>query len=260
MRARNIKPGFFKNPELAECPFEARILFAGLWCMADREGRLEDRPTKIKMELFPADSFDINPLLDLLAKKGLIHRYEAMGLMVIQVVAFSEHQNPHHKEPPSTLPEYGMSPATAQGKPEASPGQTPGKPESGRADSLIPDSLIPSLRERDVVQRVFDHWRETCKHPKATLDRKRKSRITEALRHFTPEDLCDCITGYSRSPFHNGQNAQGTRYDDIELFLRDVGKVEKGLEFFANPPKTAGNVAKFESHEERIKREFLEAK
>jgi len=30
MRARNLKPGFFKNEELADLPFEARLLFAGL--------------------------------------------------------------------------------------------------------------------------------------------------------------------------------------------------------------------------------------
>ena len=51
-RARNIKPGFFKNEFLADLPFETRLLFIGLWTLADREGRLEDRPRKIKMELF----------------------------------------------------------------------------------------------------------------------------------------------------------------------------------------------------------------
>ena len=46
-RARNIKPGFFANENLAECDPLARLLFAGLWCLADREGRLEDRPKRI---------------------------------------------------------------------------------------------------------------------------------------------------------------------------------------------------------------------
>lgn len=54
-RARNIKPGFFKNELLAEMPPEIRLLFMGLWCIADREGRFEERPKKIKMELFPCD-------------------------------------------------------------------------------------------------------------------------------------------------------------------------------------------------------------
>jgi len=43
MRSRNIKPGFFKNEIIAEMPTETRLLFIGLWLLADREGRLEDR-------------------------------------------------------------------------------------------------------------------------------------------------------------------------------------------------------------------------
>ena len=53
-RARNIKPAFFKNETLVELPVETRLLFIGLWTLADREGRLEDRPKRIKMEIYPA--------------------------------------------------------------------------------------------------------------------------------------------------------------------------------------------------------------
>ena len=54
-RARNIKPGFFRNSDLVELPMDARLLFIGLWTLADRMGRLEDRPKQIKMEIFPAE-------------------------------------------------------------------------------------------------------------------------------------------------------------------------------------------------------------
>ena len=59
-RSRNIKPGFFLNDDLAECEPLARLLFAGLWCIADREGRLEDRPKRIKIEVLPYDNCDVN--------------------------------------------------------------------------------------------------------------------------------------------------------------------------------------------------------
>ena len=42
-RARLLKPGFFTNEDLCELPAFGRLLFAGLWTIADREGRLEDR-------------------------------------------------------------------------------------------------------------------------------------------------------------------------------------------------------------------------
>ncbi|MDU7586986.1 MAG: HNH endonuclease [Acidovorax sp.] len=103
-RARNIKPGFFKNELLAEMPPETRLLFVGLWCLADREGRFEDRPKKIKMELFPCDSFSIEDSLAMLAKDGFLLRYEVDGKRYAQVVNFTKHQMPHHKEVPSEIP------------------------------------------------------------------------------------------------------------------------------------------------------------
>ena len=95
MRARNIKPGFFTCPELLELPFEARLLFAGLWCCADREGRLEDRPAKIKLHVLPGDNVDVDVLLGQLAEKGLVERYKAGGERFIQVINFDKHQSPH---------------------------------------------------------------------------------------------------------------------------------------------------------------------
>lgn len=69
-RARNIKPGFFANEDLAECEPLARLLFAGLWCLADREGRLEDRPKRIRAELLPYDMCDADSLLNQLQARG----------------------------------------------------------------------------------------------------------------------------------------------------------------------------------------------
>ncbi|MFQ6309898.1 hypothetical protein [Lysobacter capsici] len=131
-RARNIKPGFFKNELLVELPFEYRLLFVGLWTMADREGRMEDRPTKIRMELFPADAVDVDAGLKALHDNGFILRYEAEGKRLIQVLAWGKHQNPHVKEAKSTLP--------APCEPGASTVQDTAKADTSPADSLIPDS------------------------------------------------------------------------------------------------------------------------
>ena len=103
-RARNIKPAFFANEELAELPFEARLLFIGLWTLADREGRLEDRPKRIKMAVFPADNIDVEPSLDGLNRCGLIERYTIDGVSVIQIPKFVQHQRPHGAEKDSELP------------------------------------------------------------------------------------------------------------------------------------------------------------
>lgn len=83
MRARNIKPGIFKNEQLAACSIGARWLFPGLWCLADWCGRLEDRPLRIKMEIFPADSVEVGPLLDELVGAGLNRMAACDGLGVV---------------------------------------------------------------------------------------------------------------------------------------------------------------------------------
>lgn len=103
-RARNIKPGFFKNEDLAELPFEVRLLFIGLWTLADREGRLEDRPKRIKGELFPFESFDVDSMLNQLQAGNFVARYEVGGSRFLEVVNFVKHQDPHYKEKASEIP------------------------------------------------------------------------------------------------------------------------------------------------------------
>ncbi|MDD0842111.1 hypothetical protein [Pseudomonas sp. Gutcm_11s] len=104
-RSRNIKPSFFKNELLAELPPFDRLLFIGLWCLADREGRVEDRPKRIKMELFPCDEYQVEQGLIALEQAGFIERYAVAGWSVIQVVNFTRHQRPHATERDSELPD-----------------------------------------------------------------------------------------------------------------------------------------------------------
>lgn len=119
-RLRTIKPAFFTNDELATVPPLGRLLFAGLWCVADREGRLEDRPLRIKAEVLPYDECDVHELLNQLARAGFVLRYEAEERRLIQIVNFAKHQNPHVKEAASTLPapdEHSASTVLAQSYP-----------------------------------------------------------------------------------------------------------------------------------------------
>lgn len=103
-RARNIKPGFFANELLVEMDYGTRLLFIGLWTIADRAGRLEDRPKRIKMQLFPADDIDVHAALDCLVDAGFICRYQCGDDRYIEVKNFEKHQSPHIKEPASTIP------------------------------------------------------------------------------------------------------------------------------------------------------------
>lgn len=189
-RARNIKPGFFKNEVLAELHPLARILFIGLWTLADREGRLEDRPKRIKAECLPYDDCDVDAFLWDLHRAGFILRYEVSGGRYIQILKFKEHQSPHFKEPPSVIPapeessaslvqapdqpstslvpaldKFGASLVQAPGKTGAS--MVPALDKTGASLRQAPDEhhtdpsdsgfLIPdSLKQRDIYVDFID--------------------------------------------------------------------------------------------------------
>lgn len=103
-RMRNLHPDFFTDEKVVQVSLAARLCFQGLWCEADREGRLEDKPLTLKMRLFPADNLDIEPLLAELAKVGLVQRYSAEGRRYLLVSNFKRRQHLHPKEAPSKLP------------------------------------------------------------------------------------------------------------------------------------------------------------
>jgi hypothetical protein len=118
-RARLLKPGFFQNETLAELrppddttttpasSFAARLCFEGLWVLADKQGRLEDRPKRIKSETFPYDNVDVDRLLDALAAGGFIVRYTVDRERYIAIPKFLKHQSPHVREAESRIPAPG---------------------------------------------------------------------------------------------------------------------------------------------------------
>lgn len=164
-RVRLLKPGFFTNDLLAEVPPLGRLLFAGLWTICDREGRLEDRPKRIKAEILPFDNANVDRLLEELASLGFIERYESGGQRLIQVVSFTRHQSPHPKEPASKLPAMGQ-PVTSHLPDSDSPLSSPAVNSNHYipSDSSDPvsvtdgddgtpsDELSPAVREiRDLI-------------------------------------------------------------------------------------------------------------
>lgn len=190
-RARNIKPGFFKNYYLADLGPMCQLLFAGLWCLADKEGRLEDKPRFIKAELFPYYDCDVNGELTKLERLGFVSRFSARGMSVIEIANFKKHQSPHHTEKASDLPcfderddvsdcfetEKVIHGDTTVSSPLEDGGNPP---DSLIPDSLIPDSIKKSARKRaatpdpsrpdDVDEQTWADW--------LTLRRGKKASVT----------------------------------------------------------------------------------
>lgn len=109
-RIRFIKPDYFKDEDIAALPYEVRLLYIGLWTLADKEGRLEDRPKRIKVELFPYDNIDVEKCLEILSKrkttsnKPFINRYAVKDLRYIEILSWNKHQNTHKTEKESLIP------------------------------------------------------------------------------------------------------------------------------------------------------------
>lgn len=171
-RKRSLSPDFFKNEELASIDPLGRILFQGLWCLADRNGNLEYRPMRIKGEILPYESSteQVTAWLEQLASKLLISFYEVSGKKYINVTSFLKRQSPHPDEKAlypvpqidsstsDTAGEEGQRPEAADAQlgenKDASASSLPATcqqlasnlPESyqQRSYSLIPTPCIPS--------------------------------------------------------------------------------------------------------------------
>jgi len=254
MRARSIKPGICDNELLGTADPFCTLLFERLWMMADREGRLEDRPLRIKAQAFPyREGLDIEALLRWLDEHDFIQRYVADGVRYIQVIKFLGHQKPHQNEKPSVIPAPGarttIEASTTKAPSEHNQGTkhlalTPSSltPDSGL---LTPDCLMSPSETLVALERdgraltVFAHWQREWKHPSSRLDAKRKKRIEARLKDFTPEQLCEAISGFKHSDWHTGQDPKGngTVYDSLDTLLRDTAQVDKGLQLFAHPPR-----------------------
>lgn len=108
-RIRTIKPSFFKHEELFDAERETglplRLAFAGLWTVCDREGRFEWHPRMLKTDILPYDD-DVSFLrvLDALASRGFVVKYEAGGRSYGFVPSWYKHQVVNPREKASELP------------------------------------------------------------------------------------------------------------------------------------------------------------
>lgn len=140
-RQRMVNPVFFQDDDIAMLSPWARLLFINLWCLADREGRLEDKPSRIRAQTFPFDpDVDAAGHLDELREQGFVIRYSVGGKKYIQVRNFLKYQHPHHREPKSTIPAWDGT----------SPGEAVPEPGLGTARPVESVSITESITESEV--------------------------------------------------------------------------------------------------------------
>jgi hypothetical protein len=243
-RIRTIKPELWTDELLGSLPIEVRLLFIGLISNADDEGRFRAHPRGVRAAVFPFDDISVEQVdnwLNHLARKGRIVIYDdADGQRYGQVRKFKEHQQINRPTlsrlpaPPEKLPEPSVSPPGAV--PESSRSthcgngmEWNGMEGNGRGrDQDVELALERSVSAGD-VDRVIEHYRSH--HPKAQPGKVERTKIRDRLADgYSVADLCRAIDGCHLSPFNQGQNERGRRYDTLELIVRNSSQVQKFME------------------------------
>jgi hypothetical protein len=261
MRSRILKPAFFSNEDLSECTPETRLLFAGLWCLADREGRIEYRPARIRAEVFPypvADTGDVLTPEDIhvmicnLQRLHFVEAYEVGEKTYLLLPEFLTHQKPHPREAVSKLP------GPTKDTPRINLGGTQDTPRRPVSISVsvsdpVPDPVsdldlpkkeahVDSVAESDTsCQQVIDNWNEmarTCDLPQPReLPRKGSTRAKALKARATePAWMADYRAALAKIPaslFLTGKSTSrdnGTWRANLDWFLRPdtVGTILEG--------------------------------
>jgi hypothetical protein len=235
-RIRTIKPEFFRHEALFEAEkaskLPLRLAFAGLFTAADRQGRFKWQPRVLKLDVMPFDEIDFGKVLDTLADRGFIVKYELEGEYFGHIPSWCKHQHINQREAESDIPA-----PDSEGARTCTHVQTHGEGKGREGKGREGEGGVVELKlDPGPVERIFGHWQAEYGKRKAVLDPRRRKAIQRGLESYDEPTLREAISGYKLSPHHMGQNDQRTVYDDIELFLRDSKRIEAGINFARAPP------------------------
>lgn len=112
MRKRMLNPDFFTDPDIvATLDAYGRLLYQGIWCVAEDSGCFELNPLLLKMKVLPGDqdvtTDDIKEYLEILIDQKKIISYEVSDKRYGWLKNFNKHQSLNKPNPPGVpLPEW----------------------------------------------------------------------------------------------------------------------------------------------------------
>lgn len=210
-RIRTIKIGFFENEDLAKLSAHHRLCFEGLWLLADKAGRLEDRPGRIKGRLFPYEAVDVDVMLTDLETGGFLKRYCADGVRYLQILNFLKHQRPKSDEAESLIPaplcEIPRGIGAAQRNSER------GREGNGEGEGKgTEEGVALAPRPADGADDMQARWNETTALPIPRCRELSTKRRRAARARLTERPLKEWVEVFARiqaSAFCRGQNDRG---------------------------------------------------
>lgn len=155
-RIRTIKPDFWTDERLTECSVSARLLFIGLLNFSDDNGNLQRSAKKIKMQIFPADNIDCEPLICELLTHGVLIEYSVNGEKFLNIKNFRKHQviNRPSKSsiPLPNFTEHSVSPPVAITEPSL----TEGKGREGNRKTTSAPNRVAFDAQRGILTGFVD--------------------------------------------------------------------------------------------------------
>lgn len=203
-RIRTIKPEFFTSEDIVSLTPLARLLYAALWCEADREGRLAWKPATFKLRYLPGDNCDIKELSNELLAADLVRLY-GEGYAYIPTFRLHQHVNP--RESASRLPEPDASitrdarVGTHQMRDSDAQGGKEGKGKEG-----ISDASCDASNSMPGFTKFWDTW--------PTTDRKQaKGKCLDAWKKSKAEaDAEQVLAHVERMKRSNEWTRDGGQY------------------------------------------------
>jgi len=249
-RIRSVKPDLFINEQVGTLSMAARVLFIGLFTQADRAGRIEWAPKRLKVQIFPYDDgLDVGTLAEELVTADLARVYLVDGVWCLDLPTFVTHQRPHPKEPDSALPACPED-WHRHGRPwkntasRVSPGSIPdeSEPWKNTASRVSPGSIPSSPVGREGKEISDPDQEGSGSHATRAIDvaigppEPPPTRHRGATRYADPHGMRPSVSAAALVDLGDGRvleiqeawarkarNDYRLTHDDIDAFARALG-------------------------------------
>jgi hypothetical protein len=100
--------------------------------------------------------------------------------------------------------------------------------DSGQGLKTEQNQVKPLVEQTqlDPVSKIFAYWQKTMDSPKSVMDGTRRALIAKALKAYEPAEICKAIRGCSKTPHNMGKNDRGTKFNGLNLILRDAEHID----------------------------------
>jgi hypothetical protein len=132
-----------------------------------------------------------------------------------------------------------------------------GAPTGTEATAPAADNTDVPQNQADDVRKIFEYWQRMMDSPRSALDDKRKRVIAKALKGYSPADICKAIRGCSKTPHNMGQNDAKTKYNGLDLILRDADHIDRFIRNDAGQARASTASESIEETNQRVMAELL---